>query len=220
MLKERFFHKDGEAVDALVGHLADRLDSFTADGAGCLFAVGGGRTPAKVLPVLSRHPCRWGRVTVTLTDDRCVPVDDPDSNEAMVRRCLLQNAAAEAKFIGLRGRTIPTALAPDLVYLGFGEDGHVASIFPGGPECQEAGRGLVSARAPVHPKDRIGFTLPSLIAAREIVILVSGAEKRTVFDGCLHDPGDADLPLAIVLRHPDARTTVFIDESEDSAGAA
>jgi len=213
MLKEKIFHEDGEAVNALVRHLADRLDAFTADGAGCLFAVGGGRTPVKVLPVLSEYPCRWRRVTVTLTDDRCVPVDDPDSIEAMVRRFLLQNAAAEAKFVGLRGGKNPSALAPDLVYLGFGEDGHAASIFPGGPECHEAGRGLVSAEAPVHPKDRIGFTLPSLIAAREIVILVSGAEKRAVYDRCLNEPGASHLPLAIVLRHPDARTTVFIDET-------
>ncbi len=220
MLTEQIFHKEGGAMDALAGYLADRLDQFTAHGAACVFAVGGGRTPAKVLPALSKYPCHWERVTVTLTDDRCVPIDDPDSNEAMVRRSLLQNAAAKAKFVGLLGETPRTVLAPDLVYLGFGEDGHVASIFPGGPECDAAGFGLVPARAPAHPVDRVGFTLPSLIAAREIVILVSGADKGALYAECLNDTRNRNLPLAMVLRHPDARIMVLVDGAQGSTGAA
>jgi 6-phosphogluconolactonase len=187
-----------EAADAVLAGLATAL---AARGSATLAATGG-RSPAPVYDLLSASLLDWGKVAVTLSDERFVPPHDPASNERLVRERLLAGHAAAARFVPLY-RAAPDAqaaadlaeadiraLSPfDVLMLGMGEDGHVASLIPGSPVLAQgmdaAGDRLllgVPEGVGSPPLARISLTLPALLQARLTLILVSGAAKRAVLE--------------------------------------
>src|SRR5579863_5223186 len=126
------------AADAIIARLAP-------PGAKRLM-VTGGRGPGPVYDRLAAVDLDWSRVALTLSDDRFVPPSSPDSNERLVRERLLQGHAAAARFVPLKdaGPTphddavraepaIRSLLPFDVSLLGMGDDGHIASLFPGAP---------------------------------------------------------------------------------------
>ncbi len=105
-----------------------------------MLALAGGKTPVPFFRALRERPIEWDDITITLTDERYVPLDHADSNEAMLRRELLVGAAAKAKFVGLYAYadTAEKSLAKlnppaplDIVVAGMGDDMHTLSWFPG-----------------------------------------------------------------------------------------
>ncbi len=191
----------------MVAWLAAGLGRAVALNGRATLAVGGGRTPRDVLPLLAAAVADWSPITVTLTDDRRVSADDPDSNAGLVRSRLLEQGAGTAAFVPLGDVAVPPP-QPDVVYLGFGLDGHVASLFPGGAELAVRRIGLVEVSAPVAPVRRVSMTLPMLLGARLIAILVAGAEKRDVYARAKAEAAMPQLPLARVLHGAD--TDIFI----------
>jgi 6-phosphogluconolactonase len=206
-IRETPFDDFDTAVSAMVAWLAAGLGRAVALNGRATLAVGGGRTPRDVLPLLAAAVSDWSSITVTLTDDRRVPVNDPDSNEGLVQRWLLYRGAGAAQFFPLGDVTVPPPL-PDVVYLGFGLDGHVASLFPGGAELAVRRIGLVEVLAPAAPVRRVSMTLPMLLSARSIAILVAGAEKRDIYARAKTEAAAPQLPLAHVLHSAD--TDIFI----------
>lgn len=193
-------------ADALAGAasaaVAQALHAgIDARGRASLIATGG-RSPHGTYDRLVETSIDWSRVTVSLSDDRFVPPEDPASNEKLVRERLLIGRAAAARFLPLRHDT-PTpeasaeiadpllaALAPyDMLLLGMGEDGHVASLIPGSPVL-EAGMDLAGTRSVLGvpagvgtpPLARITLTLPALISARATLILIAGERKREIIE--------------------------------------
>ncbi|MEO3430403.1 6-phosphogluconolactonase [Pelagibius sp. CAU 1746] len=211
---------DGLAA-ALAEAVADKLRAgLAARGTACL-ALSGGRTPARFFAALARQELDWSKVSVTLVDERWVQVDSPRSNEALLRRGLLQGPAAAARVVslvtsdagpeeGLREVTARIAALPlpfDAVVLGMGADGHTASFFPGGDRLAEAvdpaGSALVlPQRAPGAEEARITLTLPLIAAARSAYLHIEGAEKAAVLETALQGGPLTDMPVRAVLRHP------------------
>jgi 6-phosphogluconolactonase len=181
--------------------------------------VTGGRSPGPVFDRLAQIDLDWSRVTVTLSDDRFVGLDSPDSNERLIRERLLQGSAAAARFVPLKGHG-PTpaddaaavepairALVPfDATLLGMGDDGHIASLFPSTPDLAAAldpdgerfAIGVeVAGLAPYLP--RISLTGRALFDSRLIVLLTGGEGKRALIERVLSDAAFAP-PVAALIR--------------------
>jgi len=175
----------------------------------------GGRAPGPVYDALGAAHLDWASVVVTLSDERCVEAQDPQSNARLVRDRLLQGDAAQARFLPLWPQPEEAALAAllpfDAVLLGMGEDGHVASLIPGSPALAQ---GLTTERlslavpagAGSPPLARITLSLAALMQARAIFLLIAGAAKREVL---ARARAGEDLPVGRLLGQDQAPVRVF-----------
>jgi 6-phosphogluconolactonase len=177
----------------------------------------GGRSPGAVYDRLKAAPIDWARVVVTLSDERCVAADAPESNQRLARERLLSGAAAKAHLIPLWPKPEAAAIAAlmpfDAVMLGMGEDGHIASLIPGDPNLvrglDPAGEALL-ADVPEGlgspPLPRVTLTLKALLGARTVFLLIAGEAKRHVFDRAL---AGEDLPVRALLAQQDVPVRVL-----------
>ena len=145
------------------------------------------------------------------SDDRVVPSGHPDSNERLARETLLSRVPIpEEQIHPLHSLDVELPRAFDLVLLGFGSDGHTASLFPGHEgELADPGPLVyvpVPGLSPPHP--RISFSLAYLNAQPLVAFLVAGEEKREVLSRVL--AGDETLPAARVRA---AETVVLADSA-------
>ena len=162
-------------------------------------------------------------------DERCVPPDDPESNYRIAQELLFTPLTIPASQIHrIRGEEIPESAAKsaeqdllktaatnpgsipvfDLVFLGMGEDGHVASLFPGDnpPAGKEAVYRFVRGSKP--PPNRITLSYSAISAARDVWVLASGAGKEDALRDSLKP--DASTPLGCVLQRRE-RTLILTD---------
>lgn len=180
-----------------------------------VWALSGGATPRPLYELLASkrfaHALDWSRVQFFWSDERCVAPDHPDSNYRLARVALLDALALrEDQVQRIRGEDDPTQAAEayeqqvraagglDLVLLGMGGDGHVASLFPGSRALQETQRWVVTNVSPAGAQ-RVTFTLPAINAAKLVLLLVAGADKAARVKEALRDPG-AQLPVQRI--HP------------------
>lgn len=206
--------------------LAEALQAGLNERGRAAIAGAGGSTPSPIYERLSRSSLDWPRVTVTLVDERWVAENDPASNAALLRRTLLNGAAAGAEFISL-AQAAPTVdrsalLAArlldgrveqlDAILLGMGEDGHICSMFPGSPTLKSlldpsAGRtvlGVPPGRdGSAPPQERLSLNLAWLKEARRVVLALSGAPKRAVFDREAGGDPEAQPVAALIASAPE-----------------
>jgi 6-phosphogluconolactonase len=210
-------------IEAMSRALADQITAglkaaIAARGLASL-VVSGGKSPIRLFEMLRVAKLNWSSVCVALADERWVEPSDPGSNEKLVRDVLLTEAAAAARFLGLKN-SAPTpdmgavsawetfARVPrpfDAVVLGMGDDGHTASLFPGSPNLPNAlnlaaAAGCIGMRAPVAPQPRLSLNLSAILDSRRIVLAINGDAKwRTYIAACAEGPIQ-DMPVRAVLR--------------------
>lgn len=226
-IKRSSFADGHELAEALADRVAGTLATAIASRGTATLAVSGGATPKAFFAALSKRAIEWGKVTVTLVDERMVPPSHERSNHRLATLFLLQNRAAEAGFVPLYhvngdaeavARTASAAidalaLPLDVVVLGMGTDGHTASFFPGGttlntvtdPACA---RSVMAIEAPGAGEPRLTLTLPRIVEAGLVVLHIEGEQKRAVLAKALGAGPEAEMPVRSVLRH--ARTPVEI----------
>ncbi|HEX3237514.1 MAG TPA: 6-phosphogluconolactonase [Gaiellaceae bacterium] len=177
---------DAEEAAQLV---AERLAEQAS--AGGSIVLTGGSTPRRAYKIAAELRPDWSSVELWWGDERCVPPDDKRSNYAMAKAALLDRLeaapAAVHRIQGELGRDEGTAEYKhelegvgtfDLVLLGLGPDGHVASLFPGFPTLDVTSRDAVGSEAGYEPfVDRISLTLPRLGNTNELLFLVAGEDK-------------------------------------------
>ena len=192
-------------AEAAAARLAEALTEGVAAQGRAVFAGAGGSTPSPVYARLAQADLDWSKVTATLVDERYVPETSPDSNAALMKRTLLTGPAAAARFLPLYAPSVTVdraaaeaskALATDgarldAVLLGMGEDGHICSIFPESPtlktlltpNLKPAVYGVPPGRdGMAPPQERLSINLPYLISSRRVVLALTGAKKRAVFE--------------------------------------
>jgi len=205
---ERIFEAREALAETLARDVADELARAIEAKGRATLAVSGGTTPKLFFEKLSVIDIPWGRVSVTLVDERQVPESSERSNARLVREHLLQNKAAAARFVPLvdnpDAENIP---AFDVAVLGMGNDGHTASFFPGGDTLAEAidaetRKRLIAITAPGAGEPRLTFTLPVLAQAGRLALHIEGAEKKQVLKQALAEGPQEDMPVRAVLRGP------------------
>jgi len=172
-------------------------------------ALAGGSTPAPLYRLLGepawREALPWERVHLFWGDERCVPPDHPDSNYGLAwREWLSRLDIPPANLHRVRCEGGPEQAAAeyeeelraffgeepafDLIFLGVGEDGHTASIFPSTPAVLETRRWAMVNHRLGETLPRVTLTLPVLNAARYVLFLVTGERKAVVVCRILLDP--------------------------------
>jgi len=217
------------------------VDAVAAAGHAHLVLTGGGIGTAVLVELAAapaRDAVDWRQVDFWWGDERFVPAGHPDRNETGARSALLDRinldparvhpmpgpdgpdgddpeaaAARYAGWLAAAARPEDHGLVPsfDVLILGIGPEGHVASLFPGMPAVYDS-RPVVAVRgAPKPPPIRISLTFPSIQAAREVWILASGEEKAGAVALALSGSGPVQLPAAGARGRQ--RTLFLLDEA-------
>jgi 6-phosphogluconolactonase len=212
IVARRDFSGREELARALADDVARALAARVDAKGSAVLAVSGGTTPIVFFEKLANTAIVWKSVTVTLVDERQVPETSERSNARLVRRHLLKDNAAAARFVPLFHNTDAAKIASiDVAVLGMGNDGHTASFFPGGDRLAEAldpktALRLIEMNAPGASEPRITFTLPALLEARMLILHVEGEEKRRVLERAVEDGPVEEMPIRAILSAPNPVT--------------
>ena len=188
----------------------------------------GGRTPGRAYELAAELQPDWSRAGVWWGDERCVPPDDERSNFGLARRTLFDRLEARpGRVHRIRGEEDPAVGAAsyerelrgtnlDLLLLGLGPDGHVASLFPNAPGLAETERLVIPAEPKLEPfVERVTLTPPALRGARRIVFLVTGEDKAEAVAGALAGQPDPAVPGSLI-RAESGETLAILDQKAAS----
>ncbi|TMO68651.1 6-phosphogluconolactonase [Pseudoalteromonas aurantia] len=227
---ERIFESKAQMTEALASLLEVGIANGIKQDGKALVMVSGGSSPAPAYKYLSDLPLEWDKVSIAMVDERWVEPVHEKSNEAFINETLLQNKAADAEFIVMKN-SASSALAgqvecehayqalkiPDVTILGMGPDGHTASLFPHA-EGLESGlqtSDIVCAINAVESAvtgsitERMSLTLNGIARSKEVVLLISGDEKRAMYEQAKSAGSELDIPLRAVINHPQITLSVF-----------
>lgn len=213
------FPRFASLADALADRVEAELGEEIASAGRASLIVPGGTTPGPFFDILCRRALAWDKVTVTLTDERWVPVSSERSNERLVRARLLAHEADQAAFVPLKSdaasarEAVPEIEAriarisrPFVAVAGMGDDGHTFSWIPkaGGLAAALDPEGArVCAIVPPHSSnlgERISLTLRAALEARMIFVLARGEEKRRAFEAALAGKDVAEMPIRALMQ--------------------
>jgi 6-phosphogluconolactonase len=208
-----------ELADAVAGDVGFIIESAVDARDASLIAVPGGKTGPAIFRKLAAQKLPWKKVTVIPTDDRLVAVDSELSNVRELARAFLplgarvvpltSESASDYKLAGnaADARLQDLPWPPDLVWLGMGVDGHVASIFPGAdlqaaldaPKARRA-IGTMPEQLPEEaPVARVTLTRAAILSARTVLITITGQQKRDVLEQAIADGHSSKVPIGRVL---------------------
>ncbi|WP_372786649.1 6-phosphogluconolactonase [Phenylobacterium sp.] len=203
---ETFASADDLAAAAAAA-VEQQLTEGLADRGRASLVATGGRSPGPVYDRLSRAELDWAHVAVTLSDERQVDANSPNSNARLLRERLFVGPAAKAQFLPLTdyAEGVLRKLMPfDAVMLGMGEDGHIASLIPGSPvmaHAMDPDGAALTAESPQGfgspPVARITLTVAALLQSRAIFLLIAGEAKRQVI---AEAEAGAELPVRAILN--------------------
>jgi 6-phosphogluconolactonase len=213
-----------DAEEAAAAAAALLVEAVDADGS---VVLAGGSTPRRAYELAAEKHADWGGAEVWYGDDRCVPPDDPRSNQLLVQQSLLDRVLVAPLVHAMQTR-LPAAEAAaaydeelrgallDLVLLGLGPDGHTASLFPGSASLEETARLAVAAEPGLEPfVERVTLTIPALESAAHVIFLVVGEGKAEAARRAFAETPSSQTPASLV-RSRGGRTTAILDAAAAS----
>jgi 6-phosphogluconolactonase len=211
-----------EDEDEVATVVANRLARAAREGGNVVLT--GGKTPRRAYEAAAKQAPDWSNVALWWGDERCVPPDDENSNYGMARRALLDNLDRWPREVHrIKGELGKERAAEDyerelgdtqldLLLLGIGPDGHVASLFPNAPTLRQRKR-VLPAEAGFEPFiDRVTLSLPTLRSAQEILFVVSGEAKAEAARRAFVEEPGPQTPASLV-RASSGRTTAILDRA-------
>ncbi len=231
---ERFVGPAPILGERLIAELREAASAAHVSRRGFSLALSGGSVATTFLPVLAAQArVDWSASDVFFADERAVPAADPESNYGLARSLWFDPAhvpagrvhrmpadepdlaRAAATYEQTLIRLVGADVVLDLVLLGIGPDGHVASLFPGHPLLEETTHRVAGVTdSPKPPPRRLTLTLPVLTTARLVVIAAFGKGKAGVVTDALTNPA-SPLPAALVTR-AGARVLWLLDDEAAS----
>ncbi|MCO4768866.1 MAG: 6-phosphogluconolactonase [Deltaproteobacteria bacterium] len=197
------------------GYLLSAIEASVSRHGRCRLGVAGGSSPSPVFRWLAQHlPGELARQTVVVTlDERHLPADGdgpdglrPEHNLRSLREHWIDRASTPPQVLSMvRGGSVDEACAEvaqeveemgglDVVLLGLGPDGHVASLFPGHPGLEARGGCIAVSDSPKPPAERITLTMDFLAGADACVLVAAGSAKAGVLGRTMQ--GDLSVPVA------------------------
>ena len=230
---------DGEELSRVAAREILRIGAAAIEARGrFLVALSGGTTPRGTYERLAAgtNALDWSATSVFWSDERCVPAEHPESNYRMAREALLGSVPIpEDHVFRVRTELAPPLAASeyhdriatvvlrgpdhwprfDLVLLGMGADGHVASLFPGTKALDETDQFAAASYVDSISSWRITLTLPVLNHAEHAIVLVSGREKADALRRAIkRQPARHQPPLPAERLHPEIGTLLWIADQE------
>lgn len=219
------FASAADLADAAADFMVTRVRAALAGRGKALLLLSGGSTPLPVYERLAAAALDWTKIAALLVDERWVASDHPSSNERAVRAAFEEKGAA-LDLMGLKtadatpfdavdalNRRVAARPWPaDVAVLGMGADGHTASWFPHAEGLGSALQGparVAAVRARKSPTtgdltERVTLTAPTIREAGAQLLLITGAEKREVYERARADGLVAAAPVRALLAPPAA----------------
>ena len=205
-------------AEGLANDVAEQLRAAISARGAATLVVSGGRSPVAFFQNLAKQGLDWSKVTITLADERWVPVEHADSNAGLLKKYLLQGPAAKARFLSLYSaaanldgaaeqadRLLAELPTIDVLVLGMGDDGHTASLFPNSPNLAEALKADGIRRcwpmlAPSVPHQRLTMSRALLATASYTVLSIAGDSKLETLSVALAGDDVASMPIRAFLQ--------------------
>jgi 6-phosphogluconolactonase len=211
-----------EDEDEVAAVVANRLARAAREGGNVVLT--GGKTPRRAYEQAAKKAPDWSTVALWWGDERCVPPDDENSNYGMAKQALLDSLDRWPREVhrikGELGKERAAAdyeeelgdTQLDLLLLGIGPDGHVASLFPNAPTLRQRKR-VLPAEAGFEPLiDRVTLSLPALRSAEEVLFVVAGEAKAEAARRAFSEDPSPETPASLV-RAASGRTTAILDRA-------
>ncbi|NDJ77696.1 MAG: 6-phosphogluconolactonase [Chloroflexi bacterium] len=239
MASEVVVFPDGESIGRSAAErvIAAAQEAITARGR-FSFGLSGGSTPRLLFEMLAQPAFAdridWARVFVFWGDERTVPPDHADSNYRLARETLLDHVPIPADNVfRIPGEIDPAEAAAayehtlraffgkrsvfDLLLLGLGDDGHTASLFPGTVALQEETRWVVENYVEKLATWRITMTAPAINDARQVMFLITGANKAPALRAVLEGPHQPAVYPAQLVQPENGELVWMVDEAAAAA---
>ncbi|WP_259345059.1 6-phosphogluconolactonase [Candidatus Liberibacter sp.] len=218
-----------ELAQKLAQRVATQLSVSIQNRGSANLALSGGSTPKIFLQELSKKDIDWGKIMVTLVDERFVSLDDSRSNQALISQYLLQKKARKSSFIALyypSDTVQESALLAndkirkfidfpfDVVVLGMGIDGHTASFFPKGNNLAMAldtntPPSIIATEDPSINEKRITMTFSALRDARFLSLHIESVRKKDILEVALSGFSEEEMPIRAILRRATSPVDIY-----------
>ncbi len=223
LIQRKYYPNIAQLAESFADYAVSTLNKSLAKNPAATLVVPGGNTPRHYLPALAAtSDLPWDKIAITLSDERWVDINDEASNERLVRKNLLEHLPKKTNFIGLKTQHQTPAEAIQTIHqrldylpqpfsltiLGLGEDGHIASLFPGMNPTLAEPHHCIAINQPNTLSPRISLSLNMLASSQHIALVVVGKKKRQLLDH-LGEYSDQQIPLVWLLQRREMPIMIF-----------